>query len=60
MALGIRNLVHLWESAWAAGGGRSADTSDLVGFSEADLRKRYADRKFVPSLDLNHVGPELE
>jgi hypothetical protein len=60
MALGIRNLVHIWESAWVAGGGASSNASDLVQMTQAELRKRYANPKFVPSLDLDHIGPVLQ
>ena len=55
MALGIRNLSHLWVSAWKAGGGTSATATGLVQFSEAAIRKNYENPKFVPSLDLDHL-----
>jgi hypothetical protein len=59
MALGIRNLAHIWESAWIAGGGESAKSSEMVEFSEADIRKRYVNPKFVPSLDLDGLAAVL-
>jgi len=59
MALGIRNLAHIWESAWIAGGGDSAKSADMVEFSEAEIRKRYVNPKFVPSLDLDQLAAVL-
>jgi len=60
MALGIRNLAHIWESAWIAGGGASAKSAEMVEFSEAEIRKRYVNPKFVPSLDLDHLAAVLQ
>ncbi|MFS2033535.1 S1/P1 Nuclease [Polaromonas sp. CT11-55] len=59
MALGIRNLAHIWESAWIEGGGDSAKSADMVEFSEAEIRKRYVNPKFVPSLDLDQLAAVL-
>ena len=59
MALGIRNLSHLWVSAWKAGGGGSATATALVQFSEAAIRKNYENPKFVPSFDLDHLDAVL-
>ena len=59
MALGIRNLSHLWVSAWKAGGGASAPATALVQFSEAAIRKNYENPKFVPSLDLDQLEAVL-
>jgi hypothetical protein len=45
-------LADLWTSAWAAGGGRKIDKSELVAFTESALMKVYRDRKFAESLSL--------
>jgi hypothetical protein len=41
------------------GGGESAKSSEMVEFSEADIRKRYVNPKFVPSLDLDGLAAVL-
>jgi len=55
MAAGARHLAMLWQSAWEEGGGE-AHAVPSTAFSEADLTKIYADRGFMPSKTLDHIG----
>jgi topoisomerase IA-like protein len=59
MALGIRHLAMIWESAWKAGGGASVAQSKIKKLKEADLRRHYENIKFVPSLTINTIGSVL-
>jgi hypothetical protein len=45
-------LADLWTSAWAAGGGRKIDRSELVTFTESALMKVYRDKRFAEGLSL--------
>jgi hypothetical protein len=59
MAIGIANLANIWDAAWSAGGGKNAAASSLKAFTEPEIRKRYTDTAFVPSLDLDHIQAKL-
>lgn len=48
MALGIRNLARVWQSAWLAGGGHKASATELKTFTEAAIRMLYEKATFVP------------
>jgi len=59
MADGARVLAFIWDAAWAAGNGDKikADALDAIEFDT--LFKLYTNKKFVPSLDLDHIKEEL-
>ncbi len=59
MALGIRHLAMIWESAWKAGGGASVAQSKIKQLKEADLRRHYENVKFIPSMTINTIGSVL-
>lgn len=59
MALGIRTLAMIWQSAWAVGQGNKIPAGDLVTISDKVLRRHYNDRNFVRSLALDEIGPVL-
>lgn len=56
MADGAQVLAALWDGAWREGGG-IAGAGDV---GEDALKRLYADPAFVPSLDLDHIGPALQ
>jgi hypothetical protein len=63
LADGAVTLGMIWESAWVAGGGDSRfTTAQMVAISRAKLQALYEDDVdvFVPSLDLDHIGPVLK
>ena len=55
MADGARVLAMLWDSAWRQAGPLSTKTA----IPQPELQKLYTDSGFVPSLDLDHIGPTL-
>jgi hypothetical protein len=59
MALGIRHLAMIWESAWKAGGGASVGQSKIKKLNESDLRRHYENVKFIPSMTINDIGSVL-
>jgi hypothetical protein len=59
MALGIRNLSMIWESAWHAADGDATDPAKLKGFSHDDVRALYIKRDFLTSYTLDQIGPIL-
>jgi hypothetical protein len=59
MALGAANLAMLWESAWKEGSGAAVPASKLKRLAEKEVRKRYIDPDFVPSVTLDKIGPLL-
>ncbi len=60
MADGGRTLAAIWQAAWDAGDGDGAvAASKLVAVKVEKLSALYSDNKFVPSLDLDHIGPAL-
>ncbi len=59
MSEGVRVLAMLWESAWIAGGGDSLAASLLKAIERDDIRARYIDKNFVPSLTLDQIGAVL-
>jgi len=60
MALGAKYLAMLWESAWAVGGGPAIAPAKLKPLDRADVRERYIDKTFVPSLTLDKIGAVLK
>jgi hypothetical protein len=59
MALGARYLAMLWESAWAEGDGADIAASKLKALDPDDVRERYIDPDFVPSLAIDKIEKEL-
>jgi hypothetical protein len=59
MADGANVLAMLWDSAWAAGGGGAIPQSKLKAVPTARLMTLYKNHDFVPSLDLDSIGPHL-
>jgi hypothetical protein len=62
LADGVVTLGMIWESAWIAGGGNDKfTTQQMVAINRAKLQTLYEDEEnvFVPSLDLDHIGPML-
>jgi hypothetical protein len=61
MALGARYLAMLWESAWLHGNGPHIAPAKLKAFDgENDVRPRYIDKNFVPSLALDKIESVLK
>jgi hypothetical protein len=60
MAQGSLYLAMLWESAWVKGGGPAIAPGKLKELDKEDVRTRYIDPKFVPSLTLDKIGPVLK
>jgi hypothetical protein len=61
MTDGARVLAMIWESAWAAAGnGNKIGNSALGAVDPKRLIALYTDATFVPSLDLDHIGPSLK
>lgn len=60
MVLGARYLAMIWESAWVAGNGTAISSGKLKAQAETAVRDRYIDPKFVESLTLDKIGPELK
>jgi len=57
---GARTLALIWESAWTKGQGSAIADGKLTELDRDDVRSRYIDREFVPSLTLDKVGPVLK
>ena len=60
MADGARTLAAIWQAAWDAGSGDKIANAKLGPVKEGALSDLYEDRKFVESLDLDHIGPVLK
>ncbi|MGO4436992.1 hypothetical protein [Rhizobium sp. RAF56] len=59
MALGIRYLAMIWESAWNAGGGAPQDQAQLRAFTTEEVKALYLRRDFLASYTLDEIGPIL-
>jgi hypothetical protein len=59
MADGGRTLAAIWQAAWDAGEGDAIDQPDLDDVDPSALLKLYNDPAFVPSLNLDDIGPVL-
>jgi len=60
LADGIGTLAAIWTGAWTAGGGEDGiDPAALTARDPAVLQALYQDPGFVPSLDLDQIGPQL-
>jgi hypothetical protein len=59
IANGCRMLAHIWESAWAVGGG-DGNITKLEAVSQDDLVSLYTEHNFVPSFTLDKIKPVLE
>lgn len=59
MARGAQHLACLWDSAWDAGGGSKGGQA-LGAIPTEDLRQKYEDTNFVPSLTLSQIGKVLK
>jgi hypothetical protein len=59
MADGIRVLEHVWVEAWRNGGGATAPAGALGAIDLKEIKKRYRNTGFVPSLDLDDIGAVL-
>jgi hypothetical protein len=57
---GARTLAMVWESAWLAGKGKAISAGKLKTLSQDDLRDKYIDGGFVPSLTLDQIGSVLK
>jgi hypothetical protein len=60
LALGASYLAALWDAAWEAGNGAAIAASKLKQYQPEDVRPRYIDTKFVPSLTLSQIGTVLK
>ena len=60
MADGARALGMLWESAWRQGNGNQIAETKLKPLNKDALAEIYRDPDFVPSLDIDHIGPALQ
>lgn len=59
MALGARYLAMLWESAWTQGDGADIPVRKLTELDPREVRARYIQPTFVPSLTLDKIADEL-
>jgi hypothetical protein len=59
MVEGAKTLAIIWDSAWKVGKGEDLDSTALGPIDKDLLRKRYIDPDFVPSKQLNQIGPLL-
>jgi len=59
MARGAQHLACLWDSAWEAGGGNAGGLA-LDPIDKDELRTKYEDTGFVPSLTLGQIGKILK
>ena len=55
MALGARYLAMLWESAWTQGDGAAIPARKLTELNPNEVRDRYIQPTFLPSLTLNKI-----
>jgi len=60
MALGARYLAMLWESAWVHGNGPAIAPAKLKELDTDEVRGRYIDKGFVPSLALDKIETVLK
>jgi hypothetical protein len=60
MVFGVRYLAMIWESAWSAGNGDAVPNNLIKALRPQDLRHRYIDKTFVPSLTLHEIDPVLK
>jgi hypothetical protein len=60
MALGARYLAMLWESAWVHGNGPAIAPAKLKELDTDEVRGRYIDKGFVPSLALDKIDTVLK
>jgi hypothetical protein len=60
MALGARYLAVIWEAAWVEGGGAGIPASKLKAQERSNIRKRYIDKEFVPSVTLEDIAGLLK
>jgi hypothetical protein len=60
MALGARNLAMLWESAWVHGNGPNIAPAKLTARDKDEVRDRYIEKSFVPSLALDKIETVLK
>jgi hypothetical protein len=56
LALGAHALAKVWEGAWAAGSGDQLSSALLVAFNSDDVRGRYIDTGFIPSVTLGEIA----
>lgn len=54
-----RTLAMSWDSAWKLGHGKKIADAELVRLDQDEVKKRYCDKSFVPSLTLEHIDSEL-
>jgi len=54
-----QHLACLWDSAWDAGGGNAGGLA-LDPIDRDELRAKYEDTGFVPSLTLAQIGKALK
>jgi hypothetical protein len=59
MADGAKVLAAIWHGAWKAGGGNQIVAAKIAAIDTKLLQARYEDTSFVPSLDLDEIGPVL-
>jgi hypothetical protein len=60
LADGARTLAMLWDSAWTQGQGDTRFTAaQLTAVDRSALQHLYESPGFVPSLDLDTIGPNL-
>jgi hypothetical protein len=60
MAQGSRYLAMLWESAWIKGNGPAIPAGKLTELDQGEVRERYINVNFVPSLALNKIDAVLK
>jgi hypothetical protein len=60
LADGTRTLAMLWDNAWTQGHGPTRfNPTQLIPINRADLQTLYENPAFIPSMDLDAIGPSL-
>jgi hypothetical protein len=60
MAQGALYLAMFWESAWMQGNGPAIAPGKLKELDKGEVRARYINPGFVPSLTLDKIEPVLK
>jgi hypothetical protein len=60
IADGVTTLGTIWQAAWTGGDGEQrVPEAGVVAVDTTALQALYQDPAFVPSLDLDHIAPQL-
>jgi len=60
MVCGACTLAMIWDAAWRLGKGAIVSLNDGVALDQDAVRRRYIDERFLPSLTLDRIEPQLQ